>query len=231
MNKTASLTTIVVLVAGMLSVSCSQFKTGANPPAQPQEGQEKAGLATPPAKPAVYQYLPEEGRQQGTEILLSEICKEIAGKVYYELKEKGENYLAAKVAVVTATPLSDLKRETEFGRLIEEYMLTDFADRGLRVTELRLGQDISILPQTGEFIMTRNIGELATSSPELDYIVVSTFSNTRKTLIVQGRLVSLASGMIETSWRYTMPLNRELMGLFQKTRSTSSTIAMKGMSN
>ena len=178
--------------------------------------------------PSIYKYSPDASQSLGTEKQISEFCREIAGKVYYELKQNGAKHLTSRVAVVDAVPLSDLKRETEFGRLISEYMLTDLADRGLKVTELRLGREINILPQTGEFILSRNIGELASDAPMLDYVLVSTFTNTRKTLILQGRLVGLKSGLVETSWRYTMPLNRELLGLFH-TPEQPFTIAVNGM--
>jgi len=176
----------------------------------------------------VYQYMPDASKSLGTERLLAEMSKEVAGKVFYELKEEGEKNFTAKVAVVSAVPLSDLKRETEFGRILAEYLLTDLADRGLKVTELRLGKEINILPQTGEFIMSRNIAELANNAPELDYVVVTTFSNTRKTLIVQGRLVDLKNGLVKTSWRYGLPLNRELLGLFH-TVEPPFKIAVKGV--
>jgi len=176
----------------------------------------------------VYRYMPDSSKPSGTESRLSEISKEISGKVFYELKNEGEKNFSAKVAVVSAVPLSDLKRETEFGRVMEEYLLTDLADRGLKVVELRLGKEINILPQTGEFIMSRNVGELANNTPELDYVIVSTFSNTRKTLIVQGRLVRLKDGLVKTSWRYGLPLNRDLLGLFH-TIEPPYKIAVKGM--
>lgn len=200
-------------------------------------GEAEAAVAEPaqfirarraPSSFKVIQYMPDTSNSLGTESLLSEISKEIAGKVFYELQEEGERNFTAKVAVVNAVPLSDFKRETEFGRIMGEYLLTDLADRGLRVTELRMGQEINILPQTGEFIMTRNIGEIANNSPELDFVVISTFSNTRKTLIVQGRLVSLKDGLVKTTWRYGLPLNRELLGLFHEVEKPF-TIAVKGM--
>lgn len=178
----------------------------------------------------VYNYMPDSLRSQGTDTLLSDISKDVAGKVFYQLKDDGEKNYTSRVAVVAAVPLSDLKRETEFGRVMAEFFLTDLADRGLKVKELRLGKEINILAQTGEFILSRNIGELANVSPELDYVVVSTFTNTRKMLIIQGRLVNLKNGLIKTSWRYTMPLNRELLGLFH-TIEKPYTIAVKGMLN
>lgn len=178
----------------------------------------------------VYHYLPDASRTMGTEPLLSELSREVAGKVYYGLKDDGEKNYSAKVAIVAAVPLSDLKRETEFGRLMAEYLLTDLSDRGLKVTELRLGREINILAQTGEFILSRNIHELANNNQELDYVVVSTFSNTRKTLVLQGRLVSLKDGVIKTAWRYTLPLNRELLGLFHAI-DQPYTIAVKGMAD
>ena len=186
-------------------------------------------VRTPP-RHRIYQYMPDSSSSQGTESQLSDISKQVAGKVYYGLKDDGEKNYSARVAVVAAVPLSDLKRETEFGRIMSEFLLTDLADRGLKVTELRLGREINILAQTGEFILSRNIGELANISPELDYVVVSTFTNTRKTLIIQGRLVSLQNGLVKSSWRYTMPLTRELLGLFHGTEQPF-TIAVKGMTN
>ncbi|MFO7761652.1 MAG: FlgO family outer membrane protein [Desulfobia sp.] len=176
----------------------------------------------------VYQYVPDFFRSQSTEKMISDISEKAAGKVYYSLKDEGGQNYTAKVAVVAAVPLSDLKRDTEFGRLIAEYLLTDLADRGIKVTELRLGKEINIMAQTGEFILTRNIGELAEIFQELDYVLVSTFSNTRKKLIVQGRLVDLKNGLIKTSWRDTLPINRELLGLFHDAPKPH-TIAVKGM--
>jgi len=196
------------------------------------EGMEENGLMPAPIahRYRIYQYMPESSRSQATESQLSDISKEVAGKVYYELKEDGEKNYSARVAVVAAVPLSDLKRDTEFGRVMAEYLLTDLADRGLKVTELRLGKEINIIAQTGEFILTQNVGELANIAPELDYVVLSTFSNTRKTLIVQGRLVSLQDGLVKSSWRYTMPFTRDLLAFFQGGEQPS-TITVRGMNN
>jgi hypothetical protein len=189
---------------------------------------KQASLNTPSHR--IYQYMPESSRSQATEGQLSDISKEVAGKVFYELKEDGEKNYTARVAVVAAVPLSDLKRDTEFGRVMAEYLLTDLADRGIKVNELRLGKEINILAQTGEFILTRNIGELADVTPEVDYVVVTTFSNTRKTLIIQGRLVSLLDGVVKSSWRYTMPLTKDLLGLFYDAEQPL-TISVRGMNN
>ena len=179
----------------------------------------------------IYHYMPETSKSQGMESRLSDISRDVAGKIFYQLKDDGEKNLTSTVAVVGAVPLSDLKRETEFGRIMAEFLLTDIADRGLKVTELRLGKEINIMAQSGEFILSRNIGELANSSPQVNYVVVSTFTNTRKTLIIQGRLVNLQNGLVKTSWRYTMPLNRELLGLFHTIEQQPFTIAVKGMND
>lgn len=204
-------------------------KTAANAPKDKGNAPAPAEVRRVPTKYNVYQYTPDTAKTVGTEMLLSEMSKEIAGKVRYEMQEEGgEMNSSGKIAVVNAVPLSDLKRDTEFGRVMGEYLLTDLADRGLKVTELRMGRDITILPQTGEFILSRNIGELANKMPELEYVVVTTFANTRKTLVIQGRLVRLADGAVKTSWRYSMPLNRELLGLFQQPEAPYK-IAVKGI--
>lgn len=152
-------------------------------------------------------------RSYGIENIFSELSKEVAGKVFYEMKDEGQHVLTSRVAVVSAVPLSDLKRETEFGRMVAEFFLTDLADRGILVEELRLGKDVTIVPQAGEFILSQNIGELANEAPAIDYVVVSTFTNTSKTLILQGRMIAVQTGLVVTSWRYNMPLNQELITL------------------
>ena len=220
---------VKVAEAGGPAVVVTPGKAAANAPKEKGGGISPAEIRRVPTKYNVYQYMPESAKNRDSEILLADMSREVAGKVYYELQGEAEGQsLAGRIAVVNAVPLSDLKRDTEFGRVMGEYLLTDLADRGLNVTELRMGKDITILPQTGEFILSRNIGELANKMPELEYVVVTTFANTRKTLVVQGRLVRLADGAVKTSWRYSMPLNRELLGLFQQAEAPYK-IAVKGI--
>lgn len=204
-----------------------QAMVKAQPDKQAQAKSQPGEVRRVPTGNNVYQYLPDSEKNVGPEILLAEMTKEVAGKVFYALQGEDKN-LAARIAVVNGVPVSDFKRDTEFGRIVDEYLVTDLADRGLRVTELRLGKDITILPQTGEFILSRNVGELANKNPELEYVVVTTFANTSKTLIVQGRLVRLGDGAVKTSWRYSLPLNRELRALFQSPEMPYK-IAVKGI--
>lgn len=218
---------LLVLLTGTATAEEEQPDATARNKGEDQVMQRPAARRVP-VNYQTYQYQQEAATMVGVETLLSEISKEIAGKVYYELKGLGETSLAGKVAVTAAVPLSDLQRDSEFGRVVAEYLLTDIADRGINVTELRLGKEIEILPQSGEFVLTRNIGELANSAPELDYMVVSTFSNTRKHLLLQGRLVRLKDLRIITSWRHTLPLNRELLSLFQQPEKPF-TIPVKGV--
>jgi hypothetical protein len=181
-----------------------------------------------PTVQQLYRYQPASSAHLSPEARLAEIASQAAGNIFYNLKEKEGRHLTGRVAVVVAVPLSDFKRESEFGRLLAEYLLTDLADRGLQVVELRLGKEIHILPQTGEFILSRNTGELAQQQPALDYVVVSTFSNTPRNLIIQGRLLNLRDGLVETAWRHTMPLSRELLALFNEFEQPHS-IAVTGV--
>lgn len=162
---------------------------------------------------AVQQYKQQSPEEVPPRVILSDMTKEIAGKVFYELQNKD---LASTLAVTTAVPLADLKQDSEFGRLLAELLLTDLADQGLNVKELRLGKDIYIIPLMGEFIISRNTGELADQYPVIDYVIISTFTNSKSDLLVQGRLVDLKTGIIKTSWRYDLLLVKELLGLFRK---------------
>lgn len=218
----------LLFLAGLPLQAVAGSADGKAPLIGPEQGAVMASPPTASATQRIYQYRTDPA-SHGTERLMSEMSKEVAGKVFYEMKEGGQHDMSSRVAVVCAVPLSDLKRETEFGRMVAEFYLTDLADRGIKVKELRLGRDINILPQTGEFILSQNIGELASDSPALDYVVVSTFTNTRKTLILQGRLISLQNGLVRSSWRYTFPLNRDLVALLDNNNEQPFTIAVKGV--
>ena len=203
-------------------------------PAAQANGQQQAAVpqapAPPPGPPASYHTLYEfqpPPSPPAAATILSALSREAAGKVFLLLRQQKET--GKRIAVLSAVPLADFKRETEFGRLWGEYLLTDLADRGLRVKELRLGREITILPQTGEFVLTRNPGELAVAEPAVDYVVVSTYGNTASTLILQGRLVDLQSGETKTSWRHTVPLSNELLALFRQAPATPHTIPIKAM--
>ncbi|MDF1613974.1 FlgO family outer membrane protein [Desulfurivibrio dismutans] len=177
---------------------------------------------------ALFPYRPTGPGGPGLATLLGEITREAAGKVFYQLREDSVDPSDVRVAVVGAVPLADLKRESEFGRVLAEFMLTDLADRGVSVTELRLGKDIHIVPQTGEFVLSRNIGELASRQQDLDYVVLSTYSNTRSTLMLHGRLVGLQDGLVRTSWRHNLPLDRELRWFFGESEQPV-TVSIRGM--
>jgi len=222
---------LILPIGAMLACaprSAPVAKTAPPPPAKPVVAKQPTNPEEQTPSWQALKYRPTSPISEETVTRLSELSKEVAGKVFYELKEEGAEKLAGKIAVVAAVPLADLKKDTEFGRVMAEYLLTDLADRGLLVSELRLGKDITILPMTGEFIMSRNVGELAHEEPELDYVVLSTFSNTWKTLIMQGRLVDLKTGLVKSSWRYTLPLKHELLDMFQMARQPN-TVAIKGM--
>lgn len=232
LSRPATMISLAILIGLPAALAWSE-----QTPISPEKGALLQTKTAAPAEPTprsshrIFQYRSDSSRSYGTENILSEMSKEIAGKVFYEMKDEGQHVMSSRVAVVCAVPLSDLKRETEFGRMVAEYYLTDLADRGIQVKELRLGKDINIVPQTGEFILSQNISELANDAPALDYVVVSTFTNTKKTLILQGRMISLQSGLVKTSWRYNLPLNRELQALLTNPDQLPFTIAVKGAGN
>ncbi len=195
-------------------------------PAGPAEAAAPLPLEPPSAYHAIYTYQPASV-PPATATILSSLSRQVAGKIFLQLLE--QQAADKRIAVLSAVPLSDFKRQTEFGRLWGECLLTDLADRGLRVKELRLGREITILPQTGEFVLTRNPGELADTEPAVDYVVVSTYGNTTSTLILQGRLVDLKSGETRASWRHTLPLSSELLALFREAPAQPHTIPIKAM--
>lgn len=101
--------------------------------------------------------------------------------------------------VTSFVRLDNLKKTTEFGRILSESMLNELSIRGFNVTEFRGQMTISV-NEHGEYFMSRNPAKLK-NAIQNTYVLVGTYSRQYKRIMVNARVIDNISGKVISSAR------------------------------
>lgn len=99
------------------------------------------------------------------------------------------------VVVTTFVDLGHLKGGSRFGRQVSERLVYALHTMGYRVFELRMGKDVSVVENNGEFTLTRKLDEMA-APYKPDAVLVGTFETAGNVITVQARLLDAVTGRI-----------------------------------
>lgn len=99
------------------------------------------------------------------------------------------------VVVTTFVDLGNLKGGSRFGRQVSERLVYVLHSMGYRVFELRMGKDVSVVDNNGEFALTRRLEEM-TAPYKPDAVLVGTFQTAGSVVTVQARLLDATSSRI-----------------------------------
>ena len=102
-------------------------------------------------------------------------------------------------AVTSFVRLDNLKKTSEFGRILSESMMNELSIRGFNVTEFRGQMSLSV-NENGEYLLSRDAQKLK-NSIQNQYVVVGTYSRQYKRIMVNARIVDNISGKVISSGR------------------------------
>ena len=105
------------------------------------------------------------------------------------------------VLITTFVRLDNLKKTSEFGRIVSESLINELSNRGFNVIEFRGQMGVSINAQ-GEYYITRDTNKLK-SSVENTYVVVGTYSRQYKNIMLNARVLDNTTGQIISTSRST----------------------------
>lgn len=105
------------------------------------------------------------------------------------------------VLVTSFVRLNQLKKTTEFGRVISESLINELSNRGFNIIEYR-GQMAVSINDEGEYFITRKPYKLKDKVPST-YVVVGTYSRQAGRIILNARVIDNITGKIITSARST----------------------------
>ncbi|MBS4097068.1 MAG: hypothetical protein KGZ83_09585 [Sulfuricella sp.] len=119
---------------------------------------------------------------------------------------------ASPFIVATLVNIDKLEQSSTFGRLISEQLASRITQLGHNVVELKVRNSVFMKRNEGEFLLTREIKEVATAH-KAQAIVVGTYAEASDYVYVNLKVVNPANSMILGAYDYTLPMNKEIRRL------------------
>lgn len=127
---------------------------------------------------------------------------------------------AAPFIVATVASIDQLEQSSTLGRLISEQVSSRLSQMGQQVVELKLRNGIYMKRNEGEFLLTREIKEVATAH-RAQAVVLGTYAESASYIHVSLKLVNPANSMILAAHDYALPLDRQVRSMLRKSPSAS----------
>jgi TolB-like protein len=108
---------------------------------------------------------------------------------------------AKSIIVTSFVRLDNLKKTTEFGRILSESLIHELSIRGFNVTEFRGQLHVSV-NENGEYYITRDLNKI---NPDVGntHVVVGTYSRQYKKVMLNVRVINNSNGAILSTARAT----------------------------
>lgn len=112
------------------------------------------------------------------------------------------------VVVTTVVDINklDSHEADPYGREVSELIASELS-KTFRVTELRLDRSILLVPDTGEFALTRVVANLPATTKSPSIIIAGTYMATDSATSFHLKALDPASGVILASADFTVPFN------------------------
>lgn len=117
------------------------------------------------------------------------------------------------ILVTTLVNNDKLNDASTFGRSFQNNIAAGFVKRGYAVKEIKLRQNLLVELHRGEFMLTRNLAEMAPMQ-RAQAVVVGTYTLTNRVLYLSVRLVSPSSQSIRAVYEDKVYLDDNTLQLF-----------------
>jgi TolB-like protein len=124
-------------------------------------------------------------------------------------------YPGAPFIVATLANIDQLEQSSTLGRLISEQINSRMAQMGHEVVELKVRNSVFIKRNEGEFLLTREIKEIA-AAHNAQAVIVGTYAESASLIYVSLKLVNPASSKILSAYDYALPLDRQIRSMLRK---------------
>lgn len=124
---------------------------------------------------------------------------------------------SAPLIVSTLVNIDKLDQSSTLGRLISEQLSSRISQLGQNVVEMKLRNSVFMKQNQGEFLLTREVRELA-SAHKAQAVVVGTYADGGDYVFVSLKLINPANSLILSSYDYALPMNRQVRRLTNNSR-------------
>lgn len=118
----------------------------------------------------------------------------------------------APIIVATFVNINSLENSSGLGRIIAEQIAARFAQEGFTVIELKLRNDIFVKENAGEFVLSRNVKDIA-QAHNATAVVAGTYAIGRRNVFVNARMIRAADSLILSAYDYKLPMGPDTKAL------------------
>lgn len=120
--------------------------------------------------------------------------------------------------VTTVVNIDQLEQSSTLGRLIAEQVASRLTQQGYGVVELKLRNSVYMRRNEGEFLLTREVKEVA-ASHQSQAVVVGTYAESANLIHVTLKVVNPANSLVLAAHDYALPLDRQVRSLLKRQAS------------
>ena len=113
------------------------------------------------------------------------------------------------VIAATFVDIDDLSKASSFGRVVSKQVSSRFTERGIRVIEMQMRNDVYIQQRGGEFLLSRELRNIS-SQHNAQAVIVGTYAAARKNIYVTARLVRASDNVVLASFDYSLPMDQDV---------------------
>ncbi len=121
---------------------------------------------------------------------------------------------AQPVLVATLVDQEDLSESSRLGRLVSEHIGSRLSNKGVRVVELKLREQLFMKGGTGALLLSREVRDVS-QAHSAQAVVVGTYTSSGQTLYLSLKLVKPEGNTVVSAHDYAMPLNANIKGLLR----------------
>ena len=132
-----------------------------------------------------------------------------------------ESLARARIMIMGTTPvnINNLDEASPLARQMTEEISRWLINEGYRCQELRKGRDIRFDKLKGEFILTRDVRQLASSSGTSQAVLAGTYVATSEQVRFSIRLIHTSSNEVLAMGTATVPITDDLRPLVREPRA------------
>ncbi|ABM32588.1 FlgO family outer membrane protein [Paracidovorax citrulli] len=110
------------------------------------------------------------------------------------------------VLVATLVHIDRLGEASRLGRLFSEQIAGRMVQRGVRVTELKMRQNLAMVPGQGELLLSREVRDVSRAQAA-QAVVVGTYAATAQSVFVSLKLVGPEGNAVLAAHDYVVPVD------------------------
>lgn len=121
------------------------------------------------------------------------------------------------VIVATIVNVDALDRSSTLGRMVSEQIAARFAQDGHRVVEMKFRNDVYMLRDQGELMLSREIRDIA-DSHDARIVIVGTYGSSSDFVFINLKAIDPSTNVALATHDYALPLDQDNRALLRGTR-------------